>query len=149
MNNEYDKEQLKENLIRLEEKFRNGQIGEADYRTTKEKYQSMLYEYDHSKVETNSFKHEDDNYSGELRFFGFFLGGWIGYLFRPSIKALGFEAQLPFDKIIEGLTCNDTNGLFNSCKFEQNLAYASVEYIITGAILGAVIGWVVGKLIKR
>ncbi len=88
------------------------------------------------------------DYGGQLSFFGFFMGGWIGYLLRPSIKAFGFEAQLPFEKIIEGLTCDDTYGLF-SCKLEQSLAYASVEYIITGAILGAVVGWVVGKIIKR
>ncbi|MCZ7402234.1 MAG: hypothetical protein O8C61_08430 [Candidatus Methanoperedens sp.] len=54
--NEYDKEQLKENLIRLEEKFRNSLLDEGDYRTTKEKYQSMLYEYEHVKLEENSFK---------------------------------------------------------------------------------------------
>jgi len=100
-------------------------------------------------VEAKSFKQEDDNYCSTFSTFGFFMGGWIGYLLRPSMKALGFEAQLPFETIIGGVPCVDTNVLFNSCKLELNIAYASVEYIITGAILGAVIGWVVGKLIKR
>ncbi len=90
--------------------------------------------------------HSND-YSGKLSFFGFFMGGWIGFLYRPSIEVFGFKAQVPFEKIIEGLTCNDRYVF--GCDLERSLAYAAVEYIITGAILGVVIGWVVGKLIKR
>lgn len=99
--NEYDKEQLRENLIRLEEKFRIGQIGEEDYRVTKEKYQSMLYEYEHIKVEAKSFKQDNDNYCSTFSAFGFFMGGWIGYLFRPS-TILG--QQLSIQKILDFIT---------------------------------------------
>jgi hypothetical protein len=165
--NEYDKEQLRENLIRLEEKFRNGQIGEADYRRTKAKYQSMLYEYEHSKVEANSFKQGNDNYCSTFSAFGFFMGGWIGYLFRPSTNILGFQ-QLSIQHILDFITnyqkCSPwlddslhTDYIYRQCQewyFYKNpiatsMAYASIEYIITGAILGIVVGWVVGKLIKK
>lgn len=142
--NEYDKEQLRENLIRLEEKFRIGQIGEEDYRATKEKYQSMLYEYEHIRVEAKSFKHEDYNYSSELSFFGFFMGGWIGYLLRPAI--LG--RQLSIQQILD-LVSNSEDSIVFGENLLKSMAYTSIEYIITGAILGVVVGWVVGKLIKR
>lgn len=104
------------------------------------------------------------DYGIQLAIFGFFMGGWMGYLFRPSI----FGQQLPIEKILDFITnyqkCSpwlddslQTDYIYRQCQewyFYKNpiatsMAYTSVEYIITGAILGVVIGWVVGKIIKR
>lgn len=99
------------------------------------------------------------DYCGELSVFGFFMGGWIGYLLRPStILGLQLSIQQILDFIISNIYPNCTTtgdytscqkGLFSDNPIASSLAYTSIEYIITGAILGAVVGWVVGKLIKR
>ncbi len=109
-----------------------------------------------ASVEKSTLERKEWNspdYSSKLSFFGLIMGGWIGYLFRPTVKILGTEIQIPFSKIIDVLLGNhrdDSTPLESIAgKLTEEYAYISIEYVITGAILGAAVGWVVGKLIKR
>ena len=84
--------------------------------------------------------HEEDN-SSDLGVLGFFVGGFIGYLLRPSHPYIG---QLPLETIItRGAKLDE----FDSFLYGP-MAEVSFNYIVVGAILGLFIGWTVGKLIR-
>ena len=84
--------------------------------------------------------YEKDN-SGDLGVLGFFVGGFIGYLLRPSHPYIG---QLPLETIItRGAKLDE----FDSFLYGP-MAGVSFNYIVAGAILGLFIGWIVGKLIR-
>jgi len=84
--------------------------------------------------------HEEDN-SSDLAVLGFFAGGFIGYLLRPSHPYIG---QLPFETVItRGAKLEE----FDSFLYGP-IAEVSFNYIVVGAILGLFIGWTVGKLIR-
>ena len=84
---------------------------------------------------------ENDN-STVLGFIGFFIGGFIGYLSRPSNLWAG--GQLPFETVItRGANLEGFETIFVS------QAQISFNYLVIGAILGLVIGWIVGKIIRK
>jgi len=84
---------------------------------------------------------ENDN-STILGFIGFFIGGFIGYLSRPSNLWAG--GQLPFETVItRGANLEGIETIFVS------QAQISFNYLVIGAILGLVIGWIVGKIIRK
>lgn len=69
---------------------------------------------------------------------GFFLGGSIGFLLRPSAFLVG---QLPFETVIaRGSNLSGLEGLLIST------AETSFNYMLIGAILGAIGGLVVGLI---
>jgi hypothetical protein len=85
---------------------------------------------------------EQDN-SSDLAVLGFFAGGFIGYLLRPSYPYLNI-GQLPFETVItRGARLDE----FDSFLYGP-IAEVSFNYIVVGAILGLFIGWIVGKLIR-
>ena len=83
------------------------------------------------------------DYSYALAVFGFFMGGWIGYLLRPHNI---FGLQLSIQQILDLINSKDSI-IFGEDPL-KSMAYTSIEFIITGAILGYVVWWAVGKLIK-
>jgi hypothetical protein len=84
---------------------------------------------------------EQDN-SSDLAVLGFFAGGFIGYLLRPSYPYLSI-GQLPFETVItRGARLDEVDS------FLCPIAEVSFNYIVVGAILGLFIGWTVGKLIR-
>ena len=84
---------------------------------------------------------ENDN-STILGFIGFFIGGFIGYLSRPS--SVWTDGQLPFETVItRGANLEGFESFFVS------QAQISFNYLVIGAILGLVIGWIVGKIIRK
>ena len=85
---------------------------------------------------------EQDN-SSDLAVLGFFAGGFIGYLLRPSYPYLHI-GQLPFETVItRGARLDEFDSLLYG-----PIAEVSFNYIVVGAILGLFIGWIVGKLIR-
>lgn len=137
-----EKWRLEEILNKIEEKFINGEISEESYKELKEKYQSKLNDLEQRKISLSAKEEmsssQKDDYGQELGFLGFFIGGFIGYLNRPSSPLLG---QLPFETVI-------TRGenLKGFDELLKPLAHISFNYLITGAILGIVVGWVVGAV---
>lgn len=69
---------------------------------------------------------------------GFFLGGCIGFLLRPSAFLVG---QLPFETVIaRGSNLSGIDRLLVAT------AQTSFNYMIVGALLGAVGGLVIGLM---
>lgn len=69
---------------------------------------------------------------------GFFVGGGIGFLLRPSAFLVG---QLPFETVIaRGSNLSGIDRLLVST------AQTSFNYMMVGAILGAIGGLVIGLL---
>jgi hypothetical protein len=69
---------------------------------------------------------------------GFFVGGCVGFLLRPSAFLVG---QLPFGTVItRGSNLSGLDQLLIST------AETSFNYLLVGAILGTVIGFVISLL---
>ena len=69
---------------------------------------------------------------------GFFVGGCLGFLLRPSAFLVG---QLPFETVIaRGSNLSGLDRLLVST------AETSFNYMLVGAILGAIGGFVVGLI---
>ena len=76
-----------------------------------------------------------------LGFLGGIIGGYIGYLLRPSIPLIG---QLPFGTVItKGSNLKGLDTLFIST------AEVSFNYLIIGVLVGLSIGWIVGNLLTK
>ena len=69
---------------------------------------------------------------------GFFVGGVIGFLLRPSAFLVG---QLPFGTVI-----TRGSNLSGLDKLLVSTAEASFNYMLVGALIGAVGGFVIGLL---
>lgn len=151
-----EKQSIEDILAKIEDQFIKGKINEESYINLKEKYQSRLdgSKLDSSKLEILKTKKvvfketekidrlKEKDYSSELGFIGYFIGGWLGYVFRPSVNILGIiNYQLQISDITKYYDSKDP--LF------QNFFQLSIEYVITGFILGSLIGWVIGKFIKK
>ncbi len=93
---------------------------------------------------------QDGDYSHGLSFYGLILGGWIGYLLRPSFTVLGREIQPSFEEIITIFAWARTETHADlSSRIATEVAYKSVEYMLTGALIGFVLGWLMGKHTRR
>lgn len=69
---------------------------------------------------------------------GFFVGGGIGFLLRPSAFLVG---QLPFETVIaRGSNLNGLDRLLVST------AETSFNYMLVGAVLGAISSFVIGLI---
>lgn len=76
-----------------------------------------------------------------LGLLGGIIGGYIGYLLRPSVPLLG---QLPFEVVIsKGSNLKGFDTLLIPT------AEVSFNYLIIGIILGISIGWIVGNLLAK
>ena len=75
-----------------------------------------------------------------LAMIGFFVGGLIGFMMRPSAFLVG---QLPFETVITGGA-----NLTGLDQLLRSTAQNSLNLMIMGAVLGALTGAIVGVLIK-
>ena len=77
----------------------------------------------------------------KLGIVGFFAGGFIGYLYRPSAFIIG---QLPFDVVItRGANLKGVDQVFIP------LAQTSFNNMMAIAVIGTAIGIIIGLLITR
>ena len=79
--------------------------------------------------------------TSEFGIIGFFIGGFLSYLLRPSVSMIG---QLPFEVVI-----TRGSNLEGADRFLIPTAEMSSNYLIAGAILGCCIGAVLGYFIKK
>ncbi|SCC92942.1 conserved hypothetical protein [Thiomonas sp. X19] len=73
---------------------------------------------------------------------GALVGGFIGFLMRPSVPLIG---QLPFRDVISRGA--DLQGL--DAVLLRNVAQQSFNYVLAGAIVGAVGGYVLYLISKK
>ncbi len=73
---------------------------------------------------------------------GALVGGFVGFLMRPSVPLLG---QLPFSDVITRGT--NLQGL--DAMLLRNVAQQSFNGILAGVIAGAVVGYVIHLLSKK
>ena len=76
-----------------------------------------------------------------IGFLGLLLGGFVGFLLRPSSSLVGRVSFI--ETLTRGATLEGVDQVL------INLAHKSFDVMIAGAIIGLIVGLILGYLVKK
>jgi hypothetical protein len=89
-----------------------------------------------------------NDYAGTLSFYCLLIGGFVGYLLRPTVNGYGYYGKMPFwDMVLYFSAYGQTISYTET--YLTSVAVLSIQYTVAGALVGMVVGWVLGKNTKK